>query len=292
MKYRYVSIILIVIISITFLGAKVAKPKNYSKVMVNLLASLNYYAKSRNDKFLMIGNGGYNLYNPKAKTKIQMLNAVDGVIIEDAFTHSDKKAMQSALKCAVKNNKKAFSIEYKSFKGNKDVVSYKAKKNTKLNKIPKFRNKRYDVEGLSDVKNFMVILDPDKYKTKKKYLNALRNTDYDLIFVDLYYHDKPLTKADVKSLKVKKNGGKRLVCSYLSVGEAENYRYYWKSSWKKKSKRPEWIAKENEHWHGNYKVCYWYSAWQKILYGYLDKIINVGFNGVYLDVIDAYEYFG
>jgi cysteinyl-tRNA synthetase len=40
---------------------------------------------------------------------------------------------------------------------------------------------------------------------------------------------------------------------------------------------------------------YWTKPWRDILFGteeaYLDQILAAGFDGVYLDVIDAYEYF-
>jgi cysteinyl-tRNA synthetase len=51
----------------------------------------------------------------------------------------------------------------------------------------------------------------------------------------------------------------------------------------------------NPDWEGNYKVRYWDPGWQAIIYGsphsYLDKIIAAGFDGVYLDIIDAYWYY-
>lgn len=41
---------------------------------------------------------------------------------------------------------------------------------------------------------------------------------------------------------------------------------------------------------------YWETDWQSLIYGsstsYLDKIIDAGLDGVYLDIIDAYEYWG
>ena len=40
---------------------------------------------------------------------------------------------------------------------------------------------------------------------------------------------------------------------------------------------------------------YWNTDWQVMIYGsdsaYLDMIIAAGFDGVYLDIIDAYEFF-
>jgi cysteinyl-tRNA synthetase len=90
-------------------------------------------------------------------------------------------------------------------------------------------------------------------------------------------------------------GGK--VVAYLSIGEAERYRYYWQRAWdanrdgRPDAAAPSWLGHENPDWPGNYKVKYWDPAWQKIVFEYVDKIAAQGFDGVYLDIIDAYEYY-
>jgi cysteinyl-tRNA synthetase len=33
-------------------------------------------------------------------------------------------------------------------------------------------------------------------------------------------------------------------------------------------------------WHGNYKIRYWDKNWQNIIYGYLERLLNAGFDGV------------
>jgi cysteinyl-tRNA synthetase len=42
-------------------------------------------------------------------------------------------------------------------------------------------------------------------------------------------------------------------------------------------------------------VKHWYGEWQDMIFGnngsYLKKMYDVGFDGVYLDIIDAFEYF-
>ncbi len=79
----------------------------------------------------------------------------------------------------------------------------------------------------------------------------------------------------------------------MSIGEAEDYRYYWNTSWT--SNPPDWLAAENPDWPGNFKVQYWHQDWQDIIFGnnnsYSKKIIDAGFDGVYLDIIDAFEFF-
>jgi len=98
---------------------------------------------------------------------------------------------------------------------------------------------------------------------------------------------------EVRSMRRKADGGARVVLSYMSIGEAEDYRYYWDPKWKVKA--PAWLDQENPDWPGNYKVRYWSPEWRALMFGnpgaYLDKIIAAGFDGVYLDIIDGFEYY-
>jgi cysteinyl-tRNA synthetase len=112
--------------------------------------------------------------------------------------------------------------------------------------------------------------------------------------MDLFFDENTaFTKEEIASLRTKQNGGSRLIIAYMSIGEAEDYRYYWQENWRSDS--PEWLTDENPDWEGNYKVRYWNPEWQAIIFGnseaYLDKILAAEFDGVYLDIIDAFEYF-
>jgi cysteinyl-tRNA synthetase len=101
--------------------------------------------------------------------------------------------------------------------------------------------------------------------------------------------------AEIARLKQHPGGGTRKVVAYMSIGEAESYRYYWDKSWKRKDRRPAWLDEENPDWDENFKVRYWHDDWQRIILGtpnsYLDKIVAQGFDGVYLDIIDAFDYY-
>jgi cysteinyl-tRNA synthetase len=95
----------------------------------------------------------------------------------------------------------------------------------------------------------------------------------------------------VNLMRTRPDGRQRLVLAYFSIGEAEDYRYYWQESWLKA--RPEWLEPENPDWPGNYLVQYWHPEWQAILFGsanaYIDRILAAGFDGVYLDGADKFE---
>lgn len=72
------------------------------------------------------------------------------------------------------------------------------------------------------------------------------------------------------------------------MGKAENYRYYWQPLWE--TTPPSFLGPENPDWAGNFKVRFWNTQWQNIIFDYVDTIVKKGFNGIYLDIIDAYYY--
>ncbi|WP_335967646.1 endo alpha-1,4 polygalactosaminidase [Fusobacterium polymorphum] len=146
-----------------------------------------------------------------------------------------------------------------------------------------------DINSLSDVKNFLCLLNPENFSDIDEYYQALRNTNYDLLLIEVSYNNIFFTKEQIEELKIKDNGGKRIVIAYLSIGEAENYRFYWKKKWNKK--KPKWIIKENENWEGNYIVKYWSPEWKNIIKEYQKKLDEIGVDGYLLDTVDTYQYF-
>lgn len=150
-----------------------------------------------------------------------------------------------------------------------------------------------NILSLSDAKNFLYLINTEQYQSKQGFINAVSASNYDIIIMDMNFNDEVFNVAEINSLKNKANGGKRLVICYMSIGEAEDYRYYWQHFWT--GIPPQWVVAENSVWAGNYKVKYWDKEWQSIIFGnpnsYTNRIINVGFDGVYLDIIDGFEYF-
>jgi len=180
----------------------------------------------------------------------------------------------------------------------KNYISFAANHRA-LDNIPDYPTTIYnensnDITNIQEAKNFLYLINPDnQYASKQEFVNAIANTNYDFVIMDYFYANEEFTSTQIEELKQKQNGGKRLLICYMSIGEAEEYRYYWNEEWS--NKPPVWLDKENPQWKGNYKVRYWEQDWKNIIYGnnnsYLKKIIDSGFDGVYLDIIDAFEYF-
>ncbi|HEY9648686.1 MAG TPA: MJ1477/TM1410 family putative glycoside hydrolase [Chroococcidiopsis sp.] len=138
------------------------------------------------------------------------------------------------------------------------------------------------------------------YQLQNASISDINATNFNVLTID-YSRDGSdagrYTPADLQALH---NNGKN-VLAYLSIGEAEDYRYYFNPNWVAydsatqlkqpvPGKAPDWLGQTNPDWEGNYKVKYWSEDWQSTMLGYVDRIIDAGFDGVYLDIIDGFEY--
>jgi cysteinyl-tRNA synthetase len=294
---------------------------NFRSEMRTFVKEISQYAKGKQSLFCIIPQNGQELFTDTGDKygvpQTDYLAAIDATGREDflygydaddkATTTNDTERMKSLLEIGRTNGVKILAIDYcstsskmyDSYSRNSDwnYLSFAADRR-ELNNIPAFPSTPFRVNDsnithISNAKNFLYLINPSSFASKKEFLTALIATDFDILIIDLFYNEEILTPSEVMSLKTKSNGGTRLVFSYMSIGEAENYRYYWQTAWN--SNKPSWLEKENPLWKGNYKVRYWNSEWKQIIYGnanaYLDKIMFAQFDGVYLDIIDAYEYF-
>ena len=137
--------------------------------------------------------------------------------------------------------------------------------------------------------SFAYVLQADSLaKSKAEAVAKLAACGRDWIVLDATFStEEPWTAADLAAIRAGKVG--RKVIAYLSIGEAEDYRAYWQAAWK--TTPPAFLLGENPEWKGNFRVKYWQSAWQKLILADVDKIMAVGFDGVYLDIVDGFETF-
>lgn len=296
---------------------------NYRKAMRDFVIQISNTARQSNENFIVIPQNGQNVAWDDEDNIIpdpQFFKAIDGTGREDTFygmnssyeiadgkKTPENMSLEIQEMCDVYKDAglSVLSIDYTTAKNKyiEDSYSKNAQKGyisfaatqRKLNIVPSYEpyNKNSnDITKLSEARNFLYLINPEKYSSKESFISALAETDYDLFIIDLFCAEEILTPADLARLKTKNNGGRRLVICYMSIGEAEDYRWYWKDTWNKNP--PAFMCPENPEWEGNYKVKYWYPSWQEIICGkdgYLSKIVNAGFDGVYLDIIDAFEYF-
>jgi len=143
---------------------------------------------------------------------------------------------------------------------------------------------------------FIIFAYPQTFENVNSWAYQLQNLDpnevsqnntFDMIVMDYSVSGSDDDAYSTEDIQLIKNSNKLAIC-YISIGEAEDYRSYWQSAWS--SNPPDWLGAENPDWEGNFKVKFWNSEWQNIIFDWLDTIIAQGFDGIYLDIIDAYYY--
>jgi cysteinyl-tRNA synthetase, unknown class len=132
------------------------------------------------------------------------------------------------------------------------------------------------------------------YNLSNVNLDLIAKVDADVLVIDFATDGgkRPLTRDDVARLKIGPTGKPRLVISYFSIGEAEEFRFYWRDEWKTNPRT--WDGGENCAWPKAHKVRYWQDSWKDIIIrgdnAYLKQIVAAGFDGVYLDRVDVFEH--
>ena len=143
--------------------------------------------------------------------------------------------------------------------------------------------------------SFAYILQADSFaKSKSAAVKRLAACGRDWIVLDEAFDgETPWERADLDTIRSGHAG--RKVVAYISIGEAEDYRPYWRKEWGGKGKltaaAPAWLGVQNPEWKGNYRVKYWKPEWQKLMLAVIDDAMARGFDGVYLDIVDGFETF-
>ena len=260
---------------------------------------------------IIISQNGNELYFKNDKIDEDFFEITDGTTQESLYygdtlkfnVATSKEANNELLKLLLpirKKGKLIFVINYGKGEKKRNFLKQESLKTNLLNELlPSFAlNDFYkpindyntnDIHNLNEVKNYLCLLNPEKFSSMDEYYQALKNTNYDLLLIEVSYDNIFFNREQIEGLKVKKNGGKRIVIAYLSIGEAEDYRFYWKKEWNKN--KPDWIVSENENWSGNYIVKYWKPEWKEIIKEYQKKLDEIGVDGYLLDTLDTYSYF-
>jgi len=321
-KYKFLSILLVLSLSSCKKNEREYTYDNidFKQEMRNFVKHISQYSKSLNSDFQIVTQNGVQLITSNGQISGQVeqtyVNALDGQAQEGLFfgneqdnTPTDPQItaeLKQFLKKAQQQGKSILITDYCTSPNyitrERDSIDANAyvgyiathRELDIISPIPIHHENSDNIGALNEAQNFLYILNLNNFPDKISFISAVTATNYDIVITDLFFNDNTAFSAnDISSLKHKENGGTRLVLAYVSIGEAEDYRYYWQNQWY--NDPPIWLDEENSDWHGNYKVRYWETEWQNIIYGnnqsYLKKVLDAGFDGAYLDIIDAFEFF-
>ncbi|HKL08882.1 MAG TPA: hypothetical protein VJ896_08915 [Bacteroidales bacterium] len=246
------------------------------------MTDISQYAKAKNPNFVVIPQNGHELVSVNGDTDgspdVVYNNAIDACGQEDLFYgyddddiltgNEDNEYLTSLLDISESTGNVILVTDYcythskmdDSYTKNsaKNYISFAAD-DRELSQIPDYPLSVYNensdiISSIHDVQNFLYLINPTNFASKTEFVNAIKATNYDLLIMDLFFgdEDEEFNTAEIEQLKQKANGGTRLIVSYMSIGEAEDYRYYWDESWTVGS--PTWLKAENPEWEGNLKL--------------------------------------
>ena len=289
---------------------------DYRQEMRTFVQHISAYARNQDPDFIIIPQNGQELLvqgqDVHSAIDHPYINSLDGIGREDLFygyssdDHPTDPATTASwldyLILAQQQGLSVLVIDYCSIpQYGKDAqqsnqklgfLSYVADHRAldDISPAPMLDENAANVTSLSQAQNFLYLINPANFSSKSEFIQAVIATNYDVLVMDLSFNDEIFTSAEIDQLRRKANGGSRLVLCYLSIGEAEDYRPYWQPAWE--TDPPQWLLDENPRWAGNYRVQYWNEDWQAIISGssdsYLGAILHAGFDGVYLDLVDAF----
>jgi cysteinyl-tRNA synthetase len=143
---------------------------------------------------------------------------------------------------------------------------------------------------LDDVEHWLYVidvnLDPDT-------VDEIVESEHDLVVLDFIPSEQQNTDYPIGDVvdRLHEADHDKFVLAYIDIGQAEDYRVYWGEDWRIGD--PDWIvANDPDGWEGNFPVAYWREEWQAIWLdedGLVSQIVAAGFDGVYLDWVEAYS---
>lgn len=120
------------------------------------------------------------------------------------------------------------------------------------------------------------------YYTSKIDPDKVMKSGYEMMIVNEADSNSNLFTKDAVT-KMKSSG--KVVLAEVSVGYAENYRWYWKKEWT--TTKPSFLG--DEYTPNQFYVKEWWNPeWWQVTTGIIDKAMEAGFDGVVLEGIDVY----
>lgn len=120
------------------------------------------------------------------------------------------------------------------------------------------------------------------YQLQGANFNDFNNRSFKLGVVDA--DESALTRDQLSQL----NAAGKQVFSYISAGEAEVFRDYWRDNgWG--TTQPDFFVEMNPRWGTSFRVKFWDPDWQQVVIERMTDLIQMGYKGAYFDVIDVYN---
>jgi len=300
---------------------------DFRETMRQLVQDVSAYGRSLNPNFVIVAENGLDLASKPdpqddtllfpARAYIRSIDAVLQPNLLKSLASGDPKeapaitAARNQLSANVQTAKSLgvdiFNLEFATTAKEVDQLYAASTKqgftpfvaaSPVLGRIPAHPKSAYNANptSLSDAtqaKNYLYIAHSQGFGVTRDFVQAMSNTNFDIIITNVFHGRVPLSKLDVERLKYKKLGARRLVLAEIDISSAATYDYFWQAGWEQGA--PEFINMPHREDPDRYRTLYWNPAWQSVLFGgtasYIYGILDLGFDGVVLKGLDRWLYF-
>lgn len=293
-------------------SCKEKKSQKAGVKMQDFIIAISKFARSQDPDFILIPQNGEEVLfqdtDPENTVNTDLVAAIDGFGVEELFYNDGSYApddyrlnmlrkVSPGLKVLVADylsNDSDYPDAFQAAHAEQFIAFPRYNSNYDYQYIPSvvYHENTNNIQTLSQAQNYLYLISTENYPDKSGFLSAIQQTNFDVVIIDAFFGDELLTASEVASLKIKQNGAQRLVISYMNIGSAEKYRYYWKKGWG--LHHPLWLKKKYDGYKDEIWVKFWKDEWQEIIYGnsnsYTQKLLNAGFDGAYLDNIEAFYF--
>lgn len=166
-------------------------------------------------------------------------------------------------------------------------------KETAFKKIvaqPIIKENAKNIFNLKSAQNISFLLKDDLYADKQDFIDAVRNSNYDVVVISPYFRNKtPFTPEEVNAMKYKKNGTRRQLLARFNITEALDNAYYWQPGWKIGT--PNWLVRPSFSEEHGIITRFWTQEWKEHMAHYFISLIKTGYDGAFLTGLENHRYF-
>ncbi|TAK99734.1 MAG: alpha-1,4-polygalactosaminidase [Rhodospirillaceae bacterium] len=295
-------------------------------MMRDIVQELSLYARGRDPKFIVLAHPGFDLLywsqreydledakrdptkvvppetiRPVGMPMRRYIQGLDGFVLDGQFCSPLRvpradlaEARDEGLKAASLDHCKSDAAVAAALQAGADakIITFAdTADDNEYRSVPQRRpipENPANVETLNAARNMLPVFSTKSFASRDAWLSALKNNNYDIVVIDAFDRtDQPLTKAELHELKFKQMGARRLVLARMDIGHADDSRYYFQRDWQVGA--PSWIVGLGSDHLGQYDIEFWNPAWKAVIGKYFAGIMDLGFDGVMLDGVDAYR---
>lgn len=259
-----------------------------------ITVDLANWARQFNPNFAIFARGALHLLNSGGGDLSSMERALTGVVVDGLYCEAPQRrtAVLEQLRSFRGSGRLVLSIDVCPSSRHAAVLKQAAADGVILYLAP---NRRIDsvpprppgenpdnILSPMQARNVAFVLGARGVSSAGQWTAALQAGNHDMVIIDPFLPSgEALSAEEVRTLRYKRIGSRRLAVAVMPMAIAEDHHFYWRPEWNRV--RPAFIEAPVPHRQGAYFVRADHPEWKRLLGVYIKGLIELGFDGVMFD---------